>query len=53
VNARPRQRIERRRPLEVTAWISTDARRVPIRFDMHANFGTVRADLTEYRGSVK
>jgi hypothetical protein len=53
VNVRTRQRVERRRPLSITAWISTEEHRVPIRFDVDAEFGTVRADLTEYRESGK
>jgi hypothetical protein len=46
---RLRERVERRRPLEITTWISADARRLPLRIDIEAGFGSVRAELTTYR----
>jgi hypothetical protein len=43
------RRIERRRPLAMTVWISEDDRRVPLRVAIEAGFGRVRADLVDYR----
>jgi hypothetical protein len=42
------QRVERRRPLELTIWLSRDARRVPLRADVAAGFGRLRLDLVSY-----
>jgi hypothetical protein len=42
------QRVARRRPLELTVWLSRDAHRVPLRADVSAGFGRVRLDLVEY-----
>jgi hypothetical protein len=44
---RQRQRIEREDPPHMTVWLSADARRVPLRFDVAAGFGSVRAELRE------
>ena len=41
-------RIERG-PLTVTAWVSADARRVPLLVEVSAGFGRVRLELTTYR----
>jgi hypothetical protein len=49
VDARISRAIERRRSPAITAWIGADARRIPIRFDVAADFGTIRLDLAEYR----
>jgi hypothetical protein len=38
---------ERRRPVTMTVWLSTDARRVPLRAVIVTNFGRVRAELVE------
>jgi hypothetical protein len=43
------RRIERRRPLQMTVWLSADKRRVPLRVLVEAGFGRVRAELKEYR----
>lgn len=43
------RRIERRRPVSMTIWMSADPRRVPLRVIAEAGFGRVRAELTEYR----
>jgi hypothetical protein len=42
------RRIERRRPVTMTVWISDDGRRVPLRAIVEAGFGRVRLELTEY-----
>jgi hypothetical protein len=43
------RRIERRRPLAMTIWLSEDDRRVPLRAVIEAGFGRVRLDLVDYR----
>jgi hypothetical protein len=42
------QRVARRRPLELTVWLSLDERRVPLRADVSAGFGRVRVELASY-----
>ncbi len=44
-----RQRVERRRPMQMTVWLSIDDRRVPLIVDVDAGFGRVRAELVDYR----
>jgi hypothetical protein len=44
-----RERIPRRAPLAITAWLAADERRLPIMFDVGGAFGTVRAELTSFR----
>jgi uncharacterized protein DUF3108 len=41
-------RVERQQPLDITAWLSADARKVPVVFEVSAAFGTVRAELVGY-----
>jgi Protein of unknown function (DUF3108) len=50
VRVEPRftRRIERRRPVSLTIWLSDDERRVPLRAILEAGFGRVRADLVGY-----
>jgi hypothetical protein len=43
------RRLERRQGLGATLWVSTDARRVPVRLDLSAGFGQVRVELVDYR----
>ncbi len=43
------RRIERRRPISMTIWLSDDERRVPLRAIVEAGFGRVRLDLVDYR----
>jgi hypothetical protein len=43
-----RQRIERRQPLDITVWLSRDARQIPLAADVRAGFGTVRLELERY-----
>jgi len=43
------RRLERRQAMELTLWISADARRVPLRLDLAAGFGRVRVELVDYR----
>jgi hypothetical protein len=43
------RRIERRRPINMTIWLSADDRRVPVRAFVEAGFGRVRLDLVDYR----
>ncbi len=42
-------RVPRRQAVEVTIWISADARRVPLAADITAGFGRVRLKLVDYR----
>lgn len=42
-------RIERRRPIEVTIWMSADERRIPLMAEIEAGFGRVRLKLVDYR----
>jgi hypothetical protein len=43
------RRVEDRRPLVSTLWLSNDARRVPLVLDLDAGFGHVRVELVSYR----
>ncbi len=43
------RRIERRRPIAITLWLSADQRRVPLRALVEAGFGRIRLELREYR----
>jgi hypothetical protein len=43
------RRIERRRPISMTIWLTNDDRRVPLRAVVEAGFGRVRLDLVDYR----
>jgi hypothetical protein len=43
------RRLERRSGVAATLWLSTDARRVPVRLDVSAGFGQVRLELVDYR----
>jgi hypothetical protein len=43
------RRLERRTGVRATLWLSTDARRVPVRLDLSAGFGQVRLELVDYR----
>ena len=38
-------RIERRRPISATMWMSLDGRRRPLALDVSAGFGSFRAEL--------
>jgi uncharacterized membrane protein YhaH (DUF805 family) len=49
LDPRVMRRIERRRPLAASIWVSLDERRVPLRVVVDAGFGRVQADLAEYR----
>ena len=42
------RRIERRRPIVMTIWLSADDRRVPLRAIVEAGFGKVTMELVEY-----
>jgi hypothetical protein len=42
------RRIERRRPIGLTIWLSDDERRIPLRVIVDAGFGRVRLELTDY-----
>lgn len=41
-----RQRLERRQPIDLSVWLSRDARRIPLVADVRAGFGTLRLELT-------
>lgn len=43
------RRIERRRPIAITLWLTADERRVPLRALVDAGFGRIRLELREYR----
>ena len=43
------RRIERRRPVSITLWLSTDERRIPLRAFVDAGFGRIRLELKEHR----
>jgi hypothetical protein len=49
IEPRLMRRIERRRPINMTIWLSADERRVPVRAFIEAGFGRVRLDLVDYR----
>jgi hypothetical protein len=49
VEPRIRARVERRRPIDATIWLSADARRIPLVADVAAGFGRVRLKLVDYR----
>jgi hypothetical protein len=49
VEPRLHERLEREGRLTMSAWISADARRIPLVIDITGAFGTVRAELTTYR----
>jgi hypothetical protein len=42
------RRIERRRPVAMTVWLSADEHRVPVRLIVEAGFGRVRVELIDY-----
>jgi hypothetical protein len=44
-----RRRVERRRPIAATLWVSDDDRKVPLALDLDANFGRVRLELVSYQ----
>ena len=44
-----RRRVERRRPIAATLWVSDDERKVPLALDLDANFGRVRLELVSYQ----
>jgi hypothetical protein len=48
IEPRVRRPAERRRPGIATIWLSADARRVPLAFDVEASFGKVRIELVSY-----
>ena len=41
-------RTVRRRPLQITLWLSRDVRRVPLAFEVTAGFGSFRGELDSY-----
>jgi hypothetical protein len=43
------RRIERRRPVAITMWVTADERRVPLRAFVDAGFGRIRLELIDYR----
>ena len=43
------RRIERRRPISITLWLSADERRVPLRALVDAGGGRIRLELKEHR----
>jgi hypothetical protein len=43
------RRIERRRPVAITLWLSADDRRIPVRAFVDAGFGRIRLELKEHR----
>jgi Protein of unknown function (DUF3108) len=49
LDPRVMRRIERRRPLIMSIWLSTDEPRVPLKVLVDAGFGRLHAELVEYR----
>jgi hypothetical protein len=43
------ERIDRRGALQIVAWLSADARRIPLVVEVSAAFGTARLELASYR----
>jgi Protein of unknown function (DUF3108) len=43
------RRLERRRAVAITLWLTADDRRVPLRALVDAGFGRIRLELTDYR----
>jgi hypothetical protein len=43
------RRLERRRPIGITLWLSADDRRIPLRALVDAGFGRIRLELKEHR----
>jgi hypothetical protein len=49
VDVRIRQSVQRRAEPRLTAWIGGDAHRIPLAMEVVGDFGTARAELTNYR----
>jgi len=43
------QRVQRRQPVALTAWLSLDERRIPLVVDVAAGFGRLRVELASYQ----
>jgi len=43
------ERVERQTPAAITAWLSDDPLRIPLRIEVTAAFGSVRVELASYR----
>ena len=43
------ERIDRRGALQIVAWLSADARRIPLVVEVSASFGSARLELASYR----
>jgi len=43
------ERVQRRRAVASTVWISADARRIPLKIDLSAGFGRLVLELVDYR----
>ena len=52
VDGRIEYRLDRRRDMRATLWMTTDTRRIPVRIDVDAPFGSFRAELVEYRAAA-
>jgi hypothetical protein len=44
------RRIERRRPIAMTLWLTADERRIPLRAIVAAGFGVIRVELRNWPG---
>jgi hypothetical protein len=42
------RRLERRRPVAMTLWVTSDGRRIPLRALVHAGFGALRVELRNW-----
>jgi len=51
VDCRMERRVDGGRSPRMTLWISRDARRIPLALDIEAPFGSIRAELSEYRAA--
>ena len=43
------ERIDRRGAVQIVAWLSADARRIPLVVEVSASFGSARLELASYR----
>lgn len=48
LDPRVMRRIERRRPIAMTVWLTADPRRIPLRAVVNAGFGTIRLELRDW-----
>ena len=47
------QRVSRRTPVRIVAWLSRDGRQLPLAAEVSAGFGRLRLELIEYRAPLR